>query len=189
MKCIVLSFVWLTLLAGGSLRAAEDSAHHHGHSEPMAELAQGGNGAFAAIQEVVARLLADPDTDWSRVDLEALRSHLVDMHNFTLNVELVSQMPVEGGVEFTVRPTTPGAAGSLGRLFEAHPGILEQESGWDMTTRQNEDGSYTARVVGPTSDDATRIRGLGYIGVVAYGQHHPAHHWRMATGSDPHHGH
>src|SRR5579884_926245 len=37
-----------------------------------------GQGAFGAIQEIVRSLDADPNTDWSKVDLEALRQHLID---------------------------------------------------------------------------------------------------------------
>ena len=45
---------------------------------------EAGQGAFAAIQEIVAILEADPDTDWSKVDIDALRQHLVDMNAVTL---------------------------------------------------------------------------------------------------------
>jgi hypothetical protein len=165
--------------------AAEHEHQHHGAMPTATPLTAPGNDAFAAIQEVVEKLLADPKTDWSRVNLEALRQHLVDMENFTLNVEVTAQKPIDGGAEFTVKATTPGAAGSLDRLFSAHPAILKQESGWDMTAKKNSDGSFTARVTGKP-EDAAKIRGLGYIGLVAYGKHHQAHHWQMATGGDPH---
>lgn len=164
-----------------------DHAHHHaapaGSETP---LTAPGNDAFAAIQEVVEKLLTDPNTDWSRVNLEPLRQHLVDMHNFTLNVQVTAQKPIDGGVEYTVKPTTAGAVDSLARLFSAHPAILKQESGWDMTAAKNPDGSYTARVTGSKPQDAAKIRGLGYIGTIAFGKHHQAHHWQMATGVDPH---
>jgi hypothetical protein len=165
-----------------------EHGHHH-HAATATPLTAPGNDAFAAIQEVVEKLLADPATDWSRVDLEALRRHLVDMRNFTLNVEVTKRQPIDGGVTFTVKPTTPGAAESLDRLFSAHPAMLKQESGWDMAATENEDGSYTARVTGATPQDAAKIRGLGYIGLVAFGKHHQAHHWQMATGADPHRNH
>lgn len=164
-----------------------EQSHHHS-TENTAPLTAPGNDAFAAIQEVVQRLLADPNTNWQRVNLEALRQHLVDMHNFTLNVEVTAQKSIDGGVEFTVKPITPAAAPSLARLFSAHPDVLKQESGWLMTAARNSDGSYTARVTGRAAEDAVKIRGLGYIGIVAYGTHHPAHHWHMATGGDPHAG-
>src|SRR6516165_7172350 len=38
-----------------------------------------GQDAFGAIQEVVQILEADPTTDWSKVNIDALRQHLVDM--------------------------------------------------------------------------------------------------------------
>ncbi len=170
--------------------AAEHNHEHHqamsGASSSNTPLTAPGNDAFAAIQEAVGQLLADPNTDWSRVNLEGLRQHLRDMQNFTFNVEVTAQKPIDGGVEFTVKPTTPGAAASLGRLFSAHPMILKQESGWDMKTKKNADGSTTARVTSAKAEDAVKIRGLGYIGLIAYGKHHQLHHWLMATGNNPH---
>lgn len=181
---LLLLCVTATLCANVS--AAEDEHQHHNMQAPSdIPLTAPGNDAFAAIQEVVEKLRADPDTDWSRVNLEALRQHLVDMENFTLNVEVTVQKPVDNGVEFTVRPTTLGTAGSLERLFKAHPAVLKQESGWDMTAKKNQDGTWTARVTG-TKEDTAKIRGLGYIGLAALGAHHQAHHWQMATGADPH---
>jgi hypothetical protein len=37
-----------------------------------------GQDAFGAVQEIVRMLEADPETDWSKVDLEVLRQHLID---------------------------------------------------------------------------------------------------------------
>jgi hypothetical protein len=113
-----------------ALAAEQEHQHQHQHQNPDAAvtpLTAPGNGAFAAIQEVVEKLLADPNTDWSRVNLEGLRQHLADMRNFTLNVEVTDQQPIDDGVTFTVKATTSGAAGSLDRLFSAHPAILKQD--------------------------------------------------------------
>ena len=43
-----------------------------------------GQDAFGAIQEIVQILEADPTTDWSKVNIAALREHLVDMNEVTL---------------------------------------------------------------------------------------------------------
>ena len=67
---------------------------------------QAGQSAFAAIQEIVAILEADPKTDWSKVDIEALRQHLVDMDNVTLRAESKSE-PVDGGLRFVVTGAGP----------------------------------------------------------------------------------
>ena len=190
---IKIVFLLVFILVFSVVSYAEEPMHHEhiaaaSSSSNATPLTAPGNDAFAAIQEVVGKLMANPNTDWSRVNLEQLRQHLVDMDNFTLHVDVVSQKPVDGGVEFTVRPATPDAAGSLDRLFAAHPGILKQESGWDMhVSRIN--GGYTARVTSNNADDVAKIRGLGYIGIVAFGTHHQLHHWQMATGINPHHHH
>ena len=34
--------------------------------------------------------------------------------------------------------------------------------------------------------EVSKIRGLGYIGLMASGGHHQLHHWAMATGVNPH---
>lgn len=175
-----------TAFTAAAVAAEHEHQHHDAMPTSATPLTAPGNDAFAAVQEAVEKLMADPKTDWSRVNLEALRQHLVDMNNFTLNVEVTAQKPIDNGVEFTVKATTPGAAASLDRLFSAHPAVLKQESAWDMTTRKNADSSFTARVTGATAEDTAKIRGLGYIGLAALGNHHQAHHWQMATGGDPH---
>jgi hypothetical protein len=44
---------------------------------------------------------ADPKTDWSKVDLEALRQHLVDMNEVTLKAEAAPKQ-IDGGLEIAV---------------------------------------------------------------------------------------
>jgi hypothetical protein len=50
-----------------------------------------GQDAFGAIQEIVQILDADPKTDWSKVDLEALRQHLIDMNEVTLKADVAAK--------------------------------------------------------------------------------------------------
>ncbi|MCP6769380.1 hypothetical protein NL529_31490, partial [Klebsiella pneumoniae] len=42
-----------------------------------------GQEAFGTIQEIVRILEADPATDWSKVNIGALREHLIDMDEVT----------------------------------------------------------------------------------------------------------
>ena len=67
-----------------------DRAKMSGHMAATAP-AQPGQGAFAAIQEIVGILEADSSTDWSKVNIEALRQHLIDMDNVTLRSEVKSE--------------------------------------------------------------------------------------------------
>ena len=60
-----------------------------------------GQDAFGAIAEIVRILDADPQTDWSRVDLERLRQHLIDMHEVVLRAEVKSSA-VPGGLAMDV---------------------------------------------------------------------------------------
>src|SRR5271163_2225443 len=60
-----------------------------------------GQDAFGAIQEIVAILDSDPKTDWSKVNLEALRQHLIDMNEVTLKAEATLKQ-IDGGLEIAV---------------------------------------------------------------------------------------
>ena len=63
----------------------------HGNSAAVTAT-QPGQSAFAAIQEIVDILEADPKTDWSKVNIDALREHLVDMSNVTLDDRHATQL-------------------------------------------------------------------------------------------------
>jgi hypothetical protein len=60
-----------------------------------------GQDAFGAIQEIVQILQADPNTDWSKVNIEALRQHLIDMNEVTLHA-VATQRDIENGIEIKV---------------------------------------------------------------------------------------
>ena len=140
-----------------------------------------GNEIFGTIQEVVHKLEADPNTDWSKVDPEALRQHLLDMKAFTEKVSVISQKPIENGIVIQVKPETERAIGALKRLFKMHPAMLKMEKGWDMVTKQDKN-QWTITVKTQDNSEVEEIRALGYIGLLAEGAHHQLHHWMIATG-------
>ena len=153
----------------------------HGNHADGTPLSEPGNAIFGTIQEVVNKLEADPNTDWSKVSLEALRQHLLDMKAFTEEVSVKSQKPIENGIRITIHPNSERAASALKRLFSMHPAMLKQETGWNMDAKQ--DGS--AWIITCTTNVKTeieKIRALGYIGLLAEGAHHQRHHWMIATG-------
>jgi hypothetical protein len=60
------------------------SMNHSAHEQiakdcPVGLPASSGQDAFGAISEIVRMLKANPRTDWSRVNIEALRQHLIDI--------------------------------------------------------------------------------------------------------------
>lgn len=146
-----------------------------------ATLTMPGNEIFGTIQEVVQKLEIDPNTDWSKVDLEALRQHLLDMKAFTEDVSVISQNPIENGIVIQVKPETERAIGALKRLFKMHPAMLKMEKGWDMITKQD-NNQWTITVTTSDNSEVEEIRALGYIGLLAVGAHHQRHHWMIATG-------
>jgi hypothetical protein len=144
-----------------------------------------GQDAFGALQEMVRILDADPDTDWSQVDLERLRRHLIDMNEVTLNAR-VAQRPVDGGFEATVTGDGRTLA-AIQRMVPAHLNHIEAThlNGWRAQWRNVPDGV----VVVVTAEDAKEVRhlqGLGFIGVMVSGAHHGQHHLAMAQGRAPH---
>jgi hypothetical protein len=142
-----------------------------------------GQAAFAAIQEIVQILEADPRTDWSKVDIEALRQHLIDMNNVTLRARVASE-PIDGGMRFTV--TGDGAVrDSIRRMAAAHAATMDGNGGWHFTVKDTDGGSIFEVRVPP--QDMARLKGLGFIGVMTVGMHHQEHHLMVARGEHPHH--
>jgi hypothetical protein len=107
------------------------------------------------------------------------------MNDMTLHVDVTSQTPIKNGVKSIVKPTTKRAASALARVFAAHPYQLQKETGWIMKVTKDGD-KYILETTSKNANDADKIRGLGYIGLMAFGMHHQVHHWMMAIGKNPH---
>jgi hypothetical protein len=145
---------------------------------------EAGQSAFAAIQEIVVLLEADPKTDWSHVDIEALRQHLIDMHNVTLDAK-VSSTDAGGGVRFEATGDTPAITASIRRMVLAHAMTMDGVNGWRLEASEIPDGA-ALKVIPASADDLDKIRGLGFIGVMTVGMHHQQHHLAIARGRSPH---
>ena len=138
-----------------------------------------GQDAFGAIHEIVRMLEADPKTDWSKVDLEALRQHLVDMNDVTLKANAVAR-PVGGGLEIAITGEGRTVA-AIQRMVPAHARELDQThpNGWSAKIEPLPDGvRLTVTATNPT--EVAHIRGLGFIGILVSGVHHQPHHLAMA---------
>jgi len=181
------------LVAGFSLPAQAQMNHadmHHGdmsQSETVSPESasvlptEPGQGAFAAISEIVAMLAADPQTDWSRVNIDALRAHLVDMNNLVIRTS-VSARDIPGGIEMKIAKNGPDEGAAL-RMVPAHVPVLAGETGWTSEVEDN-GNDLVWRVT--SQADETRIRALGFFGLMATGDHHRAHHLAIATGMPMH---
>jgi len=151
---------------------------------PAAIPAQTGQGAFAAIQEIVAMLDADPATDWSRVDIAGLRRHLVDMNNVTLHAE-VATTPAENGVQFAVTGAGP-VRESVRRMIKAHAETMSGANSMTIVAEDHPEGAVmTVTVENPA--DLPKLKALGFFGIMTLGMHHQEHHLMIAAGRAPHH--
>ena len=155
---------------------------HHMAGMPATSPAMPGQDALGAIAEVVRLLDADPQTDWSKVDLERLRQHLIDMNEVVLRSE-VKQTPVPGGLAMEIAGT-----GRTERAIRAmvvpHAAELDRMPMWSARTEPIA-GGVRLIVVAKKPDDArtlARIRGLGFAGLITEGAHHQPHHLAMAKG-------
>ena len=149
---------------------------------PATAPAMPGQDAFGAIAEVVRLLDADPNTDWSKVDLERLRQHLIDMNEVVLRSK-VKQTPVSGGLAMEITGT-----GRTERAIRAmvvpHAAELDRMPAWSART-ESIPGGVRLIVVAKQPDDAkavARVRGLGFGGLITEGAHHQPHHLAMAKG-------
>jgi hypothetical protein len=167
----------------GQMPAMQHQAHASMSQDQAAFPHEGGQAAFAAIQEIVGMLEADPQTDWSKVNIEALREHLIDMDNVTLHAHATSEA-VDGGVRFMATGEGP-IVGSIRRMVFAHAATMNGVGGWTFVASEIANGAALTVKVADLRDVA-QVRALGFIGVLAKGSHHQAHHLMIATGRDPH---
>ncbi len=149
-----------------------------------------GQDAFGTIQEIVRILEADPTTDWSKVNLERLRQHLIDMNDVTLRSE-VKSAAIPGGLSMDVTGTGRTEQAIRG-MVGPHAKELDQMKEWSARTEVIP-GGLRLTVVAKNPDDTktvARIRGLGFIGLLTQGAQHQPHHLAMARGEAmPGHGH
>lgn len=183
----------LSLLVAGSNYSFAETSHgggqmgHARHMQAKAPAGQGltepGQGAFAALSEVVRLIKADPDTNWAKVDLRGLREHLVDM-DLLITGSVVTQTQFQNGVSaFATGDANTLAA--LKRIVPAHTRQLARDDRWNVAVEQSVNG-VELTVTSEEPAVAARIKGLGFFGLMTSQDHHREHHLMMARGQDAH---
>ncbi|NQV81725.1 MAG: hypothetical protein HQ495_14300 [Alphaproteobacteria bacterium] len=185
--------VFALILAMPSIALAQQSGHEHrpgmDHAVPAETTGspaptEPGQATFAAIQEIVSILDADPDTDWSTVNIDALRRHLVDMDNVTLRAE-VETAKVDGGFRYVVTGSGP-LGNSIARMVKAHAATTSGANGMTMVAEDNPGGAVMT-VTAARPEDRIKLAGLGFFGLMTLGAHHQEHHLMIASGQGVHH--
>jgi hypothetical protein len=178
------------LTPGGGPTGGPGAMHQQMHEQMMrgqGGLPQGmptssGQDAFGAIQEIVQILEADPATDWSKVNIAALRAHLIDMNEVTLHAKADTRM-TDNGIVIAV--TGEGRTrDAIKRMVPAH--VHELASlGWNANTSELPDG-VTLTVTANNAVSLAKLKALGFIGIMVQGGHHQPHHLMMAKGAFVH---
>lgn len=180
-------FAALAILMAGATTGQAQMTHAdheaHAQSDAASTLSEPGQGAFAALSEVVRVLESDADTDWTRVDLGALRDHLVDMDRLVTHT-VVREEGLDGGVR-AIAAGDAATLATLRRMVPAHGHELAKDTRWDVLVSE-EAGAVVLQVTSADPSVAARIRALGFFGLMASQDHHRAHHLRMARGADVH---
>jgi hypothetical protein len=141
-----------------------------------------GQDAFGTIQEVVRILEADPATDWSKVNISALREHLIDMGEVTMRA-VATERRLDNGIEITVTGTGRTLP-AIKRMVPAHAQELSH-MGWAAKAEELPDG-VKLTVTSTDAKQATKLGALGFMGIMVEGEHHQAHHLMMAKGEFAH---
>ena len=142
-----------------------------------------GQDAFGAIQEIVRILDSDPRTDWSKVDLEAPRQHLIDMNEVTLHADAAPKQ-IDGGLEIAVTGSGRTLV-AIHRMIPAWVQMANGHDGWSAKAAELPNGELLiVTATGPK--EVQHIRGLGFIGLLTSGSWHQPHHLAMAKGEFDH---
>ena len=152
--------------------------HHHDRPARVASQ-QVGQGAIAAIQEVVGLLLADPRTDWSEVSISRLRQHLVDL-DLLVESALVEERAVDGGLEIRVSGNEASLAAAKRRV-PAHARALDGFRGWSISAQEESD-AVVLSVRCDQPEELPVLRALGFYGLMSAGVHRPHQLLAIARG-------
>jgi hypothetical protein len=175
-----------SLAAASTLGKADNSAHldhaQHMRSNEAAIPTMPGQDAFGTIQEIVRILEADPTTDWSKVNIDALREHLIDMNEVTLHA-VATERALDNGIEIAV--TGEGRTrDAIKHMVPAHAHELNA-IGWKAWTDDLPNGVRLV-VTSADPDQVTKLKALGFMGIMVQGSHHQLHHLMMAKGEFMH---
>jgi hypothetical protein len=141
-----------------------------------------GQDAFGTIQEVMRLLEADPSTDWSKVNIKALREHLIDMNEVALRA-VAEERALSNGIEIAI--TGEGRTlEAIKRMVPAHAHELEQ-TGWNAKTEELPNGVKLV-VTSAEAQQAVKLKALGFMGIMVQGSHHQPHHLLIAKGEFAH---
>lgn len=171
------------MMMQGGLHGQGMQGGMHGQRSDAGAPTMPGQEAFGTIQEVVQILEADPKTDWSKVNIAALREHLIDMNEVTLRAAAAERM-LDNGIEIAVTGEGRTLA-AIKRMVPAHMRELAAH-GWNAKSEDLPNG-VKLTVIASDAVPLVKLKALGFMGLMVQGGHHQPHHLMMAKGEFPMH--
>jgi hypothetical protein len=185
-----------SLLVGGAAAAQQSGSHDMSgmcmgirpmssmqHASPTSSataLHEAGQAAFAAIAEATTALESNAGTDWSKANIDALRQHLVDMDNVTVRSDVAKRdMPL--GERYEITSANRKVRDSINQMVRLHASMANSEGPYHLAVNAIPAG-IALTVTGSTLTDQTKIRGLGFFGLLTQGVHHQSHHLMLVEG-------
>jgi hypothetical protein len=174
------AFAGITSGKAGSQTEMNHAQHMHRNKAAVPSMP--GQEVFGTIQEIVRILEADPTTDWSKVNIAALREHLIDMDEVTMRA-VANEQTLANGVAITVT--------GEGRTLDAIKRMVPAQThelvalGWQARTDDLPNG---IKLVVTANDprEVVKLKALGFMGIMVQGAHHQIHHLMMAKGEFTH---
>lgn len=178
----IVVFLWLSFSSAASAQNHEGHSVGMSHGHDLTELpTETGQSAFAAIAEIVSLLENDPTTDWSTIDIDSLRNHLVDMNLLTLSAVVATKELDGQSIQFQIT----GEARTLHaiqRMVPTHAQMVSSSTKWDIEVIDIPDGVTLSINTGSMAQFA-KLKALGFFGFMTIGAHHQLHHLQMAKGT------
>ncbi len=176
--------VTLWMIVSASAIGQTDEGHSDGMSHAQTSTdspIETGQSAFAAIAEIVALLENDPHTDWSTINIDVLRNHLVDMNQLTLSASVTTQELDGQTIQFNV--TGDGRTLlAIQSMIPAHTQMVSSLNEWNIEVNSESDGVTIAITPGSVKE-YIKLKALGFFGFMTIGAHHQLHHLQMAKGA------
>ncbi|MEP2980675.1 MAG: hypothetical protein ABJO86_14380 [Lentilitoribacter sp.] len=179
MPIVIAGFVGVAAGYAIANETSDHSGHHTNGGAVSVYPTEQGQSGFAAIAEIVSILENDPDTDWSKVNINALREHLVDMDALTLDTSVSMDKSVTS-IAF-IAEGKGATLRALQNMVPAHANELNKMDEWAVSGKATATGA-TLTVTPSDVSELPRIEALGFFGLMATGAHHQAHHLGMASG-------
>ena len=168
-------------MGSGMGMGAQQGAHGGRDSAGVAsEPSRFGQSQFAAIQEIVQMLEKDPETDWSQVNIDALRDHLI-VKDLVMTKAKVVSTPLEDGVAHHITGEGDVRTAIQTMVVNHAEQMRTVEPTWQVMAHEMSHGVHL-EVRSEDPSQVVRIRGLGFAGFMVQGDHHLPHHLMMATG-------